>query len=81
MNCVVTEKTLAGRCEKQQNICYIPQQHFLLAEARIIPSQFLCHAGINSGLTRNNPVSANCIYALVSAKQCVSGGKTKGSSR
>lgn len=78
MNCVVTEKILAGRCEKQQNICYNPQQHLLLAKARIIPPQFLCHAGINSGLTRNNPLSASCIYALVSAKQCVSAGETKG---
>lgn len=66
-----------ARCKKQQNICYITQQYLLLAGARIIPPLFLCHVEINSELTRNNPVTANCIYALVSAKQCVSAGKTK----
>lgn len=68
---------LAGRCKKQQNICYLTQQNLLLAGARIIPPQVLCHAGINSELTRNNPVTPNCICALVSAKQCVSAGKRK----
>lgn len=48
-----------------------------LSSTWIIPLQFLGHAGINSELTRNNPATVNCIYALVNTEQCVSAGKTK----